>query len=103
MTAIGREMSVRCEPPGTFMMCEWARRAIASCDSGVIIWSSIPMTYQDGIVFHAAAEDAVSNAAVAAGRCVAHSRRAVRAGRSEAKLRRKMFSERTRLRPLLLR
>ena len=48
---------------------------MASCDCGVMIWSFIPITYHDGIVFHAAAAEGVSNAAVAAGRCVAHSLR----------------------------
>ena len=50
VTATGCEMSVRCEPPGTSMMWEWARWAMASSDSGVMIWSFVPITYQDGIV-----------------------------------------------------
>jgi hypothetical protein len=56
------------------VMWECARWAMASSDSGVMIWSFIPITYQEGIVFHAASAEGVSNAAVAAGRCVAHSR-----------------------------
>ena len=50
-----------------------------------MIWSPVLMKYQDGIVFHAAAFDGVSNAAVDAARWVAHSRVAMSRGRSLAK------------------
>jgi uncharacterized membrane protein YuzA (DUF378 family) len=37
VTAFGREISVRCEPPWDLVMCECARRAIASSDWAVMI------------------------------------------------------------------
>ena len=59
VTAFGCEMSVRCDPPRNRTMSEWARRAIASCDAAVMIWSPVLMKNQDGIVFQAAAFDGV--------------------------------------------
>src|SRR5689334_10387121 len=89
-------MSVRCEPPGTDRTRACARCAMNVCDSGVMILSAVPMTYQDGIVCHAAADERVMNALVVAGRWLAQSVSAVRVGRSGAKDRTKTFSFRYR-------
>jgi hypothetical protein len=37
VTALGCEISVRCDPPWNTVMCECARRAIASSEAGVMI------------------------------------------------------------------
>jgi hypothetical protein len=55
---------------------------MARSDVGVMIWCPLLMKYHDGIVFHAAERDGVSNAAVEATRWVAHKRVATSAGRS---------------------
>ena len=73
-------------------MCEWARWAIASSEAAVMIWSSVLMKYQDGMVCHAADFDGVLNAAVDAPRWDAHSLSASLLGRSLAKSWMKMFS-----------
>src|ERR1700757_958557 len=92
VTALGWEIRVRCDPPWNMVMCECARRAIASSDWAVMIRSPVLMKYHDGIVFHAAAFDAVLKASVDAPRWDAHSRSASAVGRSLAKLWMKMFS-----------
>jgi hypothetical protein len=62
VTAFGCEIRVRCDPPWNRVMCEWARRAMASSEAAVMIWSPVLMKYQDGIVFQAAYRDGVLNA-----------------------------------------
>jgi hypothetical protein len=92
VTAFGCEIRVRWDPPWNTVTCECARWAIASSEAAVMIWSSVLMKYQDGMVFQAANFDGVLNAAVDAPRWDAHSCSASARGRSLAKLLMKMFS-----------
>ena len=52
VTAFGLEMRLRC-PALTRVIVAAAREAMNSCAAGVMIWSSVPRTYQDGIDFQA--------------------------------------------------
>jgi hypothetical protein len=67
-TASGCEISVRCEPPRNVVTRARARRAMASCEAGVMILSPVLIKNQDGIVFQAAVREGVMNAAVDAPR-----------------------------------
>jgi hypothetical protein len=62
-----------------------ARRAMASCEPGVMIVSPVLTENQGGIVFQAAVREGVMNAAVVAPRWDAQSRAASVRGRSLAK------------------
>lgn len=84
-TASGCEISVRCEPPRNVVTWARARRAMVSCQAGVMILSPVLMKNQEGIVFQAAVRDGVMTAAVDAPRWDAQSRTASARGRSFAK------------------
>src|SRR4051812_34862470 len=84
-TASGCEISVRCEPPRNVVTRARARRAMASCEAGVMIVSPVLTKNQDGIAFQAAVREGVMNAAVDAPRWDAQSRTASVRGRSLAK------------------
>jgi hypothetical protein len=58
-TATGCEIRVRCEPPRNVVTRARARRAMASCEAGVMILSPVLTKNQDGIVFQAAAREGV--------------------------------------------
>src|SRR3954470_12920322 len=95
-TASGCEISVRCEPPRNIVTCARARRAIASCEAGVMILSPVLTKNHDGIVFQAAVREGVMNAAVDAPRWDAQSRTASVRGRSLAKASASALSRRER-------
>ena len=67
-TASGCEISVRCEPPRNVVTRARARRAMASCEAGVMILSPVLTKNQDGVVFQADFREGVVNAAVDAPR-----------------------------------
>jgi hypothetical protein len=67
-TAPGCEISVKCEPPRNLVTRARARRAMATCEAGVMILSPVLTKNQDGIVFQAAFFEGVMNAAVDAPR-----------------------------------
>src|SRR3954471_14443107 len=93
-TASGCEISWRGEPPRNVVTRARARRAMASCEAGVMILSPVLTKNQDGIVFQAAVREGVMNAAVDAPRWEAQSRTASVRGRSFAKSSTNTFSRR---------
>ncbi len=76
VTAFGCEIIERC-PPLTLVTLAWARVAMSSWTFGGMAWSSVPRTYQLGIVFQATGPDLVVSALNVAGACVAASAQAL--------------------------
>ena len=58
-------------PALTLVLCAPAWSDISSCSASGITRSNVPMSDQDGIVFHATGPEGSSNWAAAAGRCPA--------------------------------
>src|SRR5579862_9577034 len=80
VTTPGAEIMDRC---GAFTSVMWACAfsAMASCNAGVMAWSAVPTTAQDGMVFQAGTPDGWVRAMVASGAWSAASAWASRAGR----------------------
>src|SRR5215469_1507809 len=70
---------------GIVVMRACARWAMNNCSAGVMTWSLVPITAQDGMVFQAGTLDLSIKALVASGRWVAASTAASLAGRPLAK------------------
>src|SRR5260370_35522632 len=72
---------------GALISVTWAcaRLAMNSCSAGVMMWSAVPTTSQDGMVCQAGTPDWSVNVLVARGRWVAASTAPARAGRPLAK------------------
>ncbi len=66
-TSSGREISDRCEASTSSIVAP-ARSAMRRCAAGVIVLSSVPRSYQEGIVFHAVAVVGALAAASESGR-----------------------------------
>ena len=83
-TALGLEISETCEAL-TSTISAPARSAMNRCCASGMIRSSVPMRYQDGIVFQAGTPEGSRPALNAMGRWVAAIASASRFGRSGAK------------------
>jgi hypothetical protein len=70
VTASGSVIRERC-PALTVEICAPALLDMACCWAGGITWSAVPMSDQDGIVFHASGPEGSKNWFKVAGRCTA--------------------------------